>query len=305
MKTNKLFLIAALLGTALVGCQKVAEIQTPEEKPEVDKPWTLTVQAVKGEDTRAMEFANNGGTLNAYWKKGEKVSVFAGGILGGTLEVISETKANPATLSGQISVENVSEGSTLVLIFPGREDGLWTYLNQDGTAPSEAGTMATGFDYATTSFTVTEIDTDNNVIEVDTESVTFGNQQSVYRLGFKVSDAYINPKSFILSSAGNTLVRSREFSNEDWRSVFGPVTLTPTAVPTDNFYYMSVRNETTAADVMTFTVVGADNALYEGTKSVPATAQGLGKFLGMKNIALTKKTFSPATGTISAEADVL
>lgn len=305
MKTNKLFLIAALLGTALVGCQKVAEIQTPEEKPDVNKPWTLTVQAVKDVETRAMEFANNGGTLNAYWKKGEKVSVFAGGNLVGTLEVTSETNANPATLSGQISPDNVSEGTTLTLIFPGREDGLWTYLNQDGTAPSEDGTMATGFDYATASMTVTAMDDVNNVIEVDTESVTFGNQQSVYRLGFKVSGTYINPKSFILSSAGNTLVRAREYGLEDWMSVFGPVTVTPTATPTDNFYYMAVRNETDAADDMTFTVVGADNALYEATKTIPPTAQGLGKFVGIKNINLTKKSFAPATGTISAAADVL
>ena len=87
MKTNKLFLIAALLGTALAGCQKVSEVENPEDKPENMQAWTLKVLATKSVDTRALD--NTGNTMRPYWRNGEQVDVYLGGEKLGTLTVTS------------------------------------------------------------------------------------------------------------------------------------------------------------------------------------------------------------------------
>jgi len=303
MKTNRLFLIAALLGTTLVGCQKEAETQTPDGKSEVEKTWTLTVKATKNLETKAMEL--DGTILNASWNTNEKVAVYNGETLLGTLTVtaVDET-TKEATLSGEIPVDGLTTSSTLTLLYPGREDGLWTYLGQDASAPSVSGNL-NQFDYATSSLGISELNTDTNTIIASTEKVDFTNEQSIYRFGFKTTD-HIAVKSILLASSANQLVRSRSISGSTWGSTCGLLLLSAPVTNSDGFYYLSVRNEnTTANDTYTFNVVGNDDALYEGTKTIGSSNLGQGKFLSAKNIAVSQKTFAPATGSISEEADVI
>ena len=150
------------------------------------------------------------------------------------------------------------------------------------------------------------MDNVNNVIETTTSSVSFANQQSIYRFGFKVAGNYITAKSFILSTSEGKLVRSRSYSGSGWASTWGLITVTPVTTPSDYFYYMSVLNENTSVDdTYTFNVVGSDNALYSGTKTVGSTNLGQGKFLSAKNITVSKKAFAPASGSIAQTDQVL
>lgn len=300
MKNNKIYVIAALLGTTLVSCQKEQRIEEPAPVPQ--KMWTLTVQATKVVESKALSL--DGSTLNAYWAKGEKVAVYNGATLLGTLEVVSEDKANPATLSGQISVDGVSEGNTLNLLFPGREDGKWTYVGQDGSAPE--GSLAANYDYAMATLTVATLDSENMTITTSGD-VNFANQQSIYRFGFKVGGSAIAVNSFILTAVSGKIVRSRSNADGTWASEYGPLSVvSASSAPADNLYCVSIRNENASEDTYNFAIVDKNNALYEGQQVVPAAKlEQNGKFIGAKNISISQKTFAPASGTITKEVDVL
>ena len=295
MKTNKLFLIAALLGTALAGCQKVSEVENPEDKPENMQAWTLKVLATKSVDTRALD--NTGNTMRPYWRNGEQVDVYLGGDKLGTLTVTSADDVDPATLEGTVSAENLAAGDDLMLLFPGREDGAWTYLGQDGTLPE-------AFDYATATLEVESLDADGHTITVTTDAVTFENEQSIYRFSFKVggADDAISVKSFIVASDGQQLVRSRGYENGGWSPVVGNLfvnNVMDAAAP----YLTAIRNENTGADRFTFSVVGNGNELYLGEKNLSKGVVN-GKFYNA-TVSVSQKAFTPGTGSISDEDEVL
>lgn len=298
MKTNKLFLIVALLGTVLAGCQKVEE-QIVEQKPDATpKGWTLTIKATKSMDTKAMEVASST-SLNAYWAKGEKVAVYFGGNLIGTLEVTSDDGVSPATLSGPVSVtdEGLSVNSKLMLLFPGREDNQWTYLGQNGALP-------VAFDYATSEITVTNLDKDNQIIETSTSEVAFQNWQSIYRFSFKKGGALFTPQSITVSSATNKLVTKRTWNGSSWESQHGPLTLSN---PTETVSWMSILNENNSTENYYFSVIDSESAVYEAVKEIPAVAlSGNGKFISVQNISVSPKALAPeASGSISTVSEVL
>ena len=296
MKTNKLFLIAALLGTVLAGCQKVSEIQNPEEKPENNQTWTLKVLATKDVDTRALNYDENT-TMKPYWRKGEEVSVLFDGEKIGTLTVTSESQTTPATLKGTVTADGLSEGAELTLLFPGRPDDAWTYLGQTGGLPEP-------YDYATAALQVASLDAATQTINVSSESVQFTNEQSIYRFTFKVVGGAgdgIPVKSFIVASNGGQLVRSRAYENGAWASVAGNLFVNTTLATAP--YLMSIRNENTAADKYTFSVVGDNNALYLGEKALNNGVVN-GKFYNA-TISVTQKAFTPGTGSIESAEDVL
>lgn len=306
MKFNKLYIIAALLGMVLVGCQKAEEF-IPSEKPgdeTIDTElWTIVVTTPT---TRALEL--DGSTLNEYWKDGEKAAVYFGGTKIGTLEVSGAVKDGSATLSGSVTKpDGLGVSSSLMILFPGRDDSEWTYDGQDGSAPSEAGTLATLFDYSTASLTVTAVNDGAHTMTADI-ATSFAQQQSIYRFGFKVGGAGdpIEVKSFTLSSNQNKLVRTRTYGASDWESNYGSLAVTPTAAPDGNLYYMSLRNENTSSeDTYSFSVVGSNDALYTGTKVIPVGKLGNGKFLGPA-VTINQKVMAPAaSGEISSELQVL
>lgn len=295
MKTNKLFLIAALLGTVLAGCQKVSEIQNPEEKPENNQTWTLKVLATKDVDTRALNYDENT-TMKPYWKKGEKVSVLFDGEKIGTLTVTSDDHATPATLEGTVTADGLSEGDELTLLFPGRPDDAWTYLGQNGGLPEP-------YDYAIAALQVASLDAATQTINVSSESVRFANQQSIYRFSFKVggTDDGIPVKSFIVASDAGKLVRSRAYENSDWTSEKGNLFVNTTSATAP--YLVSIRNENAGADKYTFSVVGNNDALYIGEKALNNGVVD-GKFYNA-TIAVTLKAFTSGEGTIESADDVL
>ena len=283
---------------ALAACQKEEDFfqkeeVSHEEQPKVQEIYTLTVEASKGVETKALDLDTSGDKerLNAYWKTGETVAVYLGGSLLGTLEATADgTDNTKATLTGELTtVEGVQQGSELTLLFP-RAD--WDYTGQNGVAPSEAGDLATKYDYATASVTVASVDDVNRTISV-ASGANFENQQSVYRFGFKVSGTPLSVKAFTVSSDHNKLVTSRSYSG-GWTSTYGSLTVTP-ASATSELLYLSVRNEndnTSEADKFSFYVIGNDNALYLGEKDIPGDKLGDGKFISAKSVAVTKSNLA-------------
>ena len=303
MKNNKVFMIAALLCTMLVGCQIEQEIiESPVDQPSTVK---LTIQVSKeSDDTKALDI--DGKKLKATWAAGEKVDVYLGENRLGTLEVLADPDPGAtATLSGTITKTNdLTDASTLTLLFPGRDDHAWTYLGQDGSYLS--GSLAADFDYTLATLDVDSVS--DSEVEA-TVSETFAPQQSVYRFGFKIGGAgdAIAVKSFTVSSNQNKLVQTRTNDGGTWTSNYGLLSVTTGTAPDGNLYCVAIRNENTSVnDTYTFTVVGTNDALYEGTQAVGSSNLGQGRFLSAKGINISQKVMAPAAvGTISSVNAVL
>lgn len=294
----------------LAACQQMeleTELPIIEENTEESEPadsvtvWSFTLQANKGEgETKALDLINEGATLNAYWKNTEKVKVYKGGTLLGTLDVTPGAGEKPtkATLSGSITTAGLAPGDILTLRTPGES---WNYTGQVGTLAS----IETDFDYATASVTIGSVDELNHTITTN-GTASFQNQQSIYRFGFKVSEVYIDPKSFTVSAAGGKLVQSMGWNGSAWTADYGDISVTPASAPGDHFYYVSLRNDQTSDDTYNFTITGSDDALYMASKNIPnSVLDAPGKFISAKNITATKPDFAPAGGEVSDPAAVL
>lgn len=300
MKNNKLYIIAALLGVALGGCEK-EELYSPNDNPEA-RTWKLVVQATKDVDSKAL--AVSGNNLDAYWELEETVNVFYNGDVIGDLAVTAvsqEGNVDVATLSGRISIpDGLSEGSKLYLLFPGRDDEEWNYLNQDGLT----STIASQFDYASAELTVASLDSVNEVVEIQTGRASFTNEQSVYRLAFKIGDDATAVESIMLTANENKLVRNRTFDEGAWQSNYGALHMDPTTAPAGNLYFMSIRNENTSdSNNYIFTAVDRNNdVLYEGIKVINRNLIN-GKFYNA-TVNIDKKDLV-SSGTISNASEVL
>lgn len=306
MKTRHFIPLISIL--FLAACQPVElEFTTPDVVKEgVDAKWTLTVQATKGNPgTKALALTDDGKTLNAGWKDGEKVAVYLDGVFLGVLTATPGSDNTIATLSGSLeSVEGVSESTTLMLLFPGRDDKKWDYTGQAGVLTGTASIEDT-YDYAKAEVTVSTLDADSKTIT--TTTATFANQQSIYRFGFKAGDDYIAPKDFTISANGGKLAQSMSYESSAWTAVYGSLTVTPAAAPSDNFYYVSLRNDGTSDDTYSFIITGSDDALYLASKPIPASVLDVpGKFISAKSITATQPDFSAqSSGTIEDAGGVL
>ena len=271
-----------------------------ENTPQAGEGYTMTLQATKGIDTKALSL--DGTKLNAYWADGEKVGVYVNGTRCGQLLVTPEVDTTKATLSGSVSTA-IKADDVIVLLYPDREDitegTKWDYTGQAGAAP--AGDLAARFDYATATLSVSSIE--GTTVHTTTSSVAFQHEQSIYRFDFKVNDALKDVKWFTVSSNRNLLVTSRSYNN-GWGSNHGDLTVTLAGNGATS-PYVSLRNEnTTQVDTYSFLVVGGDDALYAGNKEIPADKLGNGKFLA-PGVTLTKTNLHNPTGFIYDPNDVL
>jgi hypothetical protein len=296
-----IILFAALAGAMLwTGCQKMEEdIVKDEPVEEAPQLFTLTVQAVKDVDTKALEL--DGSTLNAYWVDGEQVAVYISNtraFLGMLTVDADDTNRTEATLSGTLSsVEGVAEGTQLYLLFPRAE---WDYTGQDGTAPSAGGSLARQYDYASSTVYVSSMD--NGVIS--TEKAFFSNEQKIYRFGFKIGGSggtAVSVKEFTVDSASSSIVRKRDYSSN--KHTFGSLTVKVSGDATTDLLYMAINNVDLGSDqTYSFHVIDGGNALYIGSQSIPfQTNSDLqnASFISAKNVSVSQATLTSASATTS------
>lgn len=292
------FLALFLLPVALLASCRQEEPEVPVDIPEeiaapADSVWTITIQATKEDtQTKALDLVNDGARLNAYWRSTERVKVYKDGALIGTLDVMPGSGEKPvsATLSGTITTAGLSAGNELTLRIPNE---YWDYTAQLGTLAD----IESNYDYATATVTIDSVDELNYTVTT-TDVATFVNEQSVYRFGFKVSEVYIDPKSFTISASNGLLVTERTLSGSAWASAFGAIGVTPASAPGDHFYYVALRNESTAEDTYSFIITGSDDALYMATKVIPASVLAVpGKFISAKSVSAVQPDFSPVEGS--------
>ena len=260
----------------------------------------LTVKAIKMVDTKALDLINNGNksTLNQYWKETDKVKVFHNGVCIGTLNVSCQgDRPTTATLSG--TVHGLEPGNVLTLLIPGRADEKWDYTGQNGVLTGESS-IEDSFDYATATV---RIDGQEGTTLHTTADAQFENQQSIYRLDFKVNSSLKSVKWFSVSSSQNKLVTSRSYNN-GWVSNHGDLTVTLTGDGATS-PYVSLRNQNkTEADTYTFFARDYNNNLFRGTKEIPAANLGYGKFLAPSIELEAFSVNTQASGNISNTQDI-
>jgi len=252
--------------------------------------YTLTLQATKTVDTKALDLVN-GTRLNTYWKNTDKVKVFRNGACVGTLNVSCQgDRPTTAKLSGSVQIHGLAQGDVLTLLIP-RE--IFDYTGQKGVLTGKA-TIEDTYDYAIATVTVDSI---NGTTVTTTTDAQFENQQSIYRFGFGPSASLV-AQEFTVLSANGKLVTSATYEGNAWTPAYGPITVNP-SVPnpisaSDNFYYVALQNGSKVADTYSFVIVDNDHKLHLATKEIPADKLGNGKFLTSTSIDAPAVTFTPS-----------
>ncbi|MBO4476354.1 MAG: hypothetical protein J5737_06510 [Bacteroidales bacterium] len=288
---KSLWLLISLAGAlAWMGCEHPEELLTERPQEKVDSVWTLKLRAYRsdGAETKGLSLDNGeveatATHLRSIWKEGESVYVYQGLTQIGVLNVSPDgDDAHYATLSGNVVTTNLTAGSTtLTLIGPVSLDE-WTYAGQAGRLLAQANDDGKSIEsryhvVQAQNVLVTDISGNN----ITTGTAAFQNQQSIYRLSFRYQGANIPAERVTIQAANNGLWLSADAGN-------GPVSVVLDGPSADPFF-VALRNENTAAEDLTFQVVGSDGVTYIGSKTIPAEAKPNGKFVSMKNTALTER----------------
>lgn len=167
-KFKNLYTLAALLmaGAAITACTS-DDLADEALAPQQGKTYTLSVNATKGADTRALTENATDGSLTAAWNADDEVTVYKGETEVGTLK---PTAAGATKLQGEVT--GVAENDELTLKFQADAD----YTSQEGTLEY----IDQHCSAAVATVTVTEIVGD----AVTTSDATFENQQSITKFTF-------------------------------------------------------------------------------------------------------------------------
>ena len=308
LNSMKKYLIIALAGVmAWTGCQRMEE-ELVEEKPEVVKEevtsYTLTIRAEKipgqagndGASTKGLAIGD--GTeatttvLKSIWTANEPVKVYLEGNCIGTLTATPNNEnAHLATLSGEITTTNITEGVTTLTLLTPRES--WDYTGQVGTLLETAGSIEKKYHYTMAS-DVLVTGVEGNTIT--TANATFTNQQSIYRLSFRysVGATAITTKSVTISGASGELVQSQVLGGATTK---GPISVTLGTASADPFFVALRNGDETNEEVFTFTVVDENGVTYRGSKTIPAQYKPNGTFVSAKNASLDQRLDLPLSAT--------
>ena len=298
MKYN-IFMLLALSATMVwTSCQKET-LKDDSQAKEPGQTYTFTVDASKGVGTKALELVDNtatGGTetLLAYWVDGEKVAVYFGGNhIGDLTATVDPNDNSKAKLSGSLNtVDGISNGSSLDLVFPRAE---WDYTGQNGAAPTITGAMAKNYDYALATVTVASVNATTKTVTASAAS--FVNQQSIFRFAFNTAGTPVVVKELTLSAYSNKMVQMRSYSNGEWTSTYGSLTVAPEIATSAPLYVASRNEKTSGGDSYYMFIVSDDNSLYAGRQSIPERVIKESKFASATNISVQKVTLTKKTGT--------
>ena len=221
-----------LIGLALLtACRKDEKVATPTKGT-----FTLTLQATKRMDTKALNLSNDGKTLSGGWKSGETVSILADG--------------NVIIASGPLTSDTLAKH-------------IQEFTKSDNLHFFDFETVS-DFDFATATVTVDTIEGES--VTLSTASIEFQSEQSIYRFGFSMGDEALKVKEVIIDSENGKLVKGRVFDSQWISRYFEDTFLSVTpGVATAEPLYVALRNDYTATkESYYFLVVNDDNDLYEG-----------------------------------------
>ena len=190
---------ASIAALALVSCQKET---TPAPEQPSAKTYTLTVDATKGDDVKALSL--DGQVLNVKWAATDQVSVFPGNwatpAMGTLTAAASETGST--TLTGAVTGAN--KGDNLNFLFPRAE---WSYTGQKGILLSDENSIEKKYDYAAATVTVNEVDGTT----ITTNTANFTSQQAIVKFRLTYGSSPIAVNSLTISANSGKLVTNKSY----------------------------------------------------------------------------------------------
>lgn len=196
LKDIRMLASLLLAGAALLSCSSDDETpaSTPET-PETPKTCTMTVQATKGADTRAL--AVDGTELASTWTAGDVVTVLSedGSTTYGTLT--AQSSGASTTLTGTLETAPAN-GASLLLKYLSDSYGV-----QDGTLTGTDNSIDKVCDYSTATVTAT-VSGDH----VTTTDANFANQQAIVKFTLTDGTNAINATALTVSDGTNNITLS-------------------------------------------------------------------------------------------------
>ena len=192
--------IAAL---ALVSCQKeMTPVVAPAPEQPSAKTYTLTVDATKGDDVKALSL--DGQALNVKWAATDQVSVFPESWATPAMGTLTATASETASTTLTGSVTGAAINDKLNLLFPRAE---WSYTGQKGILLSDENSIEKKYDYAAAQVTVSEV----VGTTITTNTANFTSQQAIvkFRLTDGVSPVAVN--SLTISANSGKLVTNKSY----------------------------------------------------------------------------------------------
>jgi hypothetical protein len=283
-----IYLLAALflVATACTKEDSILDSSAVEKEQPVNKTYTLTVNASKGEDiatTRALTL--DGTTLNSTWEVNDEVTVYnktQSADLGGTLK--AQSAGASTTLSGTLS-GTIENGDVLTLKFRSPN-----YASQNGTLAY----IAANCDYAKADVTVSSVDGGN---VTTTGAAHFANQQAIVKftlLDKGNSDAPLDETTKLAITIGSnsyTITPTSAPKNELFVAIpgfSGQITLnaivgtnvytyTKTSATFANSQYYTVRVKMTQQNTIGIGKLIAQNGcIYDNPSYVPSSTEAVG-----------------------------
>ena len=208
----KITCLSAACIAALASCQKEMTPAPAPEQPSA-KTYTLTVDATKGEDTKALSL--DGKVLNVKWADTDQVSVFpeswATPAMGTLTAAASETGST--TLTGAVTGANI--GDNLNFLFPRAE---WSYTGQKGILLSDENSIEKKYDYAAAQVTVSEV----VGTTITTNTANFTSQQAIVKFILKNNDgsAALAADKLTISASSNKLVTKKSYRGTGEKSYY-------------------------------------------------------------------------------------
>lgn len=296
MKKFIILLAAALVWT---GCQKTEEAN-PAGEEQVVKTWNVSIRA-EIPDTKAIAIPDGDDeatttSLQTVWASSDHVFAYFGGEQIGQLSVTIDPNNNHlATLAGTLSTSQaILPGYTITLRNLNYRDN-WTYDGQIGKLRFSdmdhiGQSISEGFNYTQADGVRITSVAEGSLV---TESASFHNAQSIYRMSFRFQPAAgdktpVSVKRLTVSSANNLIWRN----STDGYGPLDVVMTTATASP----IFVAIRNDdVTNEEDLSFKVIGGDGATYFGSKTIPAQYKPNGTFVSMKNCTLTGRMSLPVS----------
>lgn len=238
---------------ALPACQRVVEdIPEPTQEQVTTTVYTLTINASKTSVTKGLDPSATG--LDATWKDGDKVAVYAAGTRIGTLTPVTIGTAD-TQLQGTIT-ETLSQGAQLDLLFVGQDtdnNRTWTYTGQKGTLSD----IAANYDFAKAQVTVTSVSGDN----LTATDANFENQQAIVKFTLKSGDSPLPVHSLRISTNSGKLVTGYNVVSGAFSPIYGDLEVTLDEDP-GNEFYVALHNASGANDVYSLTTSSGSTYYY-------------------------------------------
>lgn len=198
-------LIAFTASFSVVSCLK-ENILPPEteviEEVQPVQEYTLTVDATKGEDTKALSL--DGNTLNVKWAGTDQVSVFPESWATPAMGTLTATASETASTTLTGSVTGAAINDKLNLLFPRAE---WSYTGQKGILLSDENSIEKKYDYAAAQVTVSEV----VGTTITTNTANFTNQQAIVKFRLTYGGSPIAVDDLTISAASNKLVTNKSY----------------------------------------------------------------------------------------------